>query len=106
MTEIIFHSCGVQSSESVFDQIMVAKGVYGASLYRDCKIWDVVAAQLLIEEAGGIFTDFYGKEMDYSDPLLKAQHSFSYCAADPMIHEQLQQIIHQWNTGLSDTHNG
>ena len=72
---------------------MVAKGKFGAYLNRSEKIWDDVALHILIEEAGGVYTDFFGKPMDYSHPLIKVKNNFTLCAAPTDLHRQLQTII-------------
>jgi myo-inositol-1(or 4)-monophosphatase len=73
--------------------MMVAAGKYGAYLNRTSKIWDNIAPQIIIEEAGGIFTDFFGQKIDYSDPLEKADQNFTMCTAAPALHQELQKII-------------
>lgn len=85
----------LRASGSVFDFAMVAKGKYGAFLMRRGKIWDCVAAQVIIEEAGGVFTDFLGNKIDYSNALEKSDEDFSCCATTPLLHAQIQQIIHK-----------
>lgn len=75
---------------------MIAEGKYGGLLNRTSKIWDNVAQQIIIEEAGGIYSDFFGNPMDYSDPLTKAKANFTFCAASPSLHEQLQTIIKEY----------
>ena len=74
--------------------MMVAKGSYGAMLNRTSKIWDNVAPQVIIQEAGGLYTDFFGKSIDYSDPLVKSSDNFTVCMGAPALHKQLQEIIH------------
>lgn len=101
LSKIIVQIRNLRSSNSVFDYMMVAKGKYGAYLSRTSKIWDNVAPQLIIEEAGGIYTDFFGKIIDYSDPLKKANHCFTFCAAPPTLHSLLQTIING-NNNVSD----
>lgn len=91
--DIILGIRNLRDSNSVFDTALVAKGVYGAALNRTSKIWDNVAVQSLIEEAGGVYTDFFGQPIDYSDPLSKADQNFTLCAGAPAIHRQLQKII-------------
>lgn len=85
----------LRDSSSVFDSMMVAKGRYGGYLSQNCKIWDNVGVQIIIEEAGGKFTGFFGEEMDYSDPFQKLKKIYTFCVAPPVLHEQLQKIIHQ-----------
>lgn len=70
-------------------------GKYGAMLNRTTKIWDNVALQPIIEEAGGIVTDFWGNQMDYSNALIRLNENFTICAASPELHKQLQEIIHK-----------
>lgn len=48
------------------------------------------------EEAGGLYTDFFGKAIDYTDPLTKPKDNFTVCAAAPILHQQLQKIIHEF----------
>lgn len=94
LSEIVLGIRNLRMSNSVFDVAMLAKGKYGGLLNKTSKIWDNVAQHILIEEAGGVYTDFYGKPLDYSNPTSKADLNFSQCAASPILHEKLQEIIH------------
>ncbi len=95
LAEIILASRNFRTSNSVFDILMVAQGNYGGALNRTSKIWDNVAPHILIEEAGGLYTDFLGKPIDYSQPLTKIDTNYTFCAASPQLHRQLQDIIHK-----------
>ncbi len=94
IAEIILNVRSIRSTNSVYDAVLVAEGKYAAFLHRNSKIWDNVAQQVMIEEAGGLYTDFFGKPIDYSDPLQKTETVYTWCAAAPDIHRQLQEIIH------------
>lgn len=93
MAEIILSSRNLRNTGSCYDAILLAKGKIGGYLNRTSKIWDNVAEQILIEEAGGTYTDFFGNPMDYSRSLTKADINFTFCAAAPDLHEALQKII-------------
>ena len=97
LANIVLGIRNLRAAGSVFDGIMVAKGKYGGYLNRTSKIWDNVGQQVIIEEAGGIHTDFFGKPMDYSNPLSKAKKNFTWCIGAPEIHKQLQKIIHKFS---------
>ncbi len=45
---------------AALDMVHVAAGVYGGFFEFDLHLWDVAAGALVIEEAGGIVTDFKG----------------------------------------------
>lgn len=94
LSKIVLGIRNLRSSNSAYDFSLLIEGKYGAFLNQTSKIWDNVAAQVLVEEAGGVYTDFYGKQIDYSNPLSKADINYTYCAASPKLHKQLQEIIH------------
>lgn len=93
--EVVLHIRNLRTSNSAFDAVMIAEGRYGGLLNRTSKIWDNVAQQLLIEEAGGVYTDFFGKPIDYTNPLERVNDNYTFCAGSPALHKQLQDIIHQ-----------
>lgn len=97
LAEIVLNIRNLRTTNSAFDSVMVARGKYGAILSQTSKIWDNVAQQVIIEEAGGIYTDFYGKAIDYSNPLEKALDNFTYCAGSPILHKQLISIINNYD---------
>lgn len=67
---------------------MVASGEMAAVINGRDSLQDMPAAQLIIEEAGGIVTDLAGKRHDFSKPKLDG-----FLAADPQIHSQLVRLI-------------
>ncbi len=91
--KIILNIRNLRMSNSAYDIVQVAMGKYGAFLNLTTKIWDNVALQPIIEEAGGIVTDFWGQKMDYTQALDKNAQNYTICAAAPEIHRQLQEII-------------
>lgn len=91
--ELVLHIRNLRASGSVYDTMMVAKGKYGGFLSQAGKIWDNVAMHVIIEEAGGIYTDFFGKPMNYTNALKRTKETFTWCAAAPQLHIQLQKII-------------
>jgi len=93
LAKIILNIRNLRTSNSVFDTAMLAKGNYGACLNRTSKIWDNVAQQIIIEEAGGLYTDFFGNKIDYSRAIYQSQDNFSFIAASTILHEQLIKII-------------
>lgn len=85
------------SNSTAFDVMMVASGRYGAAMYKgrkvnSSKIWDNVGPQIIVTEAGGLYTDFYGDPISYANPL-QSVDGYSRCAGAPVLHEQLQDII-------------
>jgi myo-inositol-1(or 4)-monophosphatase len=94
LAEIILNVRNIRVGGSVRDDILLAKGNYGACLFRSSKIWDNVGTHVLIEEAGGLYTDFFGNPMNYTNATLRSDENFTVCAAPPALHRTLQEIIH------------
>ncbi len=93
LAEIVLNIRNLRTSNSVFDAAMVSKGNYGAFLNRTSKIWDNVAQQIIIEEAGGVYTDFFGNAINYSNALFRPQDNFTFLATSPTLHQKLLKII-------------
>lgn len=83
---------GIRMSNSIFDCMMVAKGVYAASMHRRNRIWDCVAPHVIIQEAGGTFSTMEGKIPDYQDPLTKTTQVYSMLACAPDFHRTITDI--------------
>jgi len=88
----------LRSTNSCYDGMMVAKGKVGGYLNQSMRIWDIAPLQIVVEEAGGVVTDFYGQKLDYKNHLKESNDNFTICAAPPILHSELQKIIHDSNT--------
>lgn len=64
----------------------VAAGRVDIYLERNLKPWDYAAAIVIIEEAGGIITDYQGQAIDISGPC-------DILAANKVVHEKLRMNV-------------
>jgi len=81
------------SNCTAFDGSYVASGRYGLALNTRSYIWDCVPLHIVVEEAGGIFTDNLGETTDYSDCTKRYKQYFRFCTGAKGIHEQVQALI-------------
>lgn len=93
LAEIILNIRNLRTTNSAYDMVQVASGKYGAYINKTTKLWDNVAIQPIIEESGGVVTDYWGKPIDYSNPLSKVSQYFTICAGAPILHKSLVDII-------------
>ncbi|MFW5695693.1 MAG: inositol monophosphatase family protein [Alkalispirochaeta sp.] len=93
--EIVLNVRNLRSANSAFDQMMVARGAYGACLNRSSRIWDNVAPAIIIQEAGGRYTDFFGQPMDFTISDDAINRTYTWCTANPTLHDSIQEIIHR-----------
>lgn len=78
------------------DGMYVAEGVYGGRLNMTSRIWDNVGPQVIVEEAGGLWTDIDGNPLDYTDPLGRIGQNFTCATASPALHTQLVDLVKTW----------
>ncbi|MFW6382079.1 MAG: inositol monophosphatase family protein [Bacillota bacterium] len=52
-----------RTGAAAFDLCQVARGVFSGFWEIELKLWDIAAGILLVEEAGGIITDFKGNKL-------------------------------------------
>ena len=81
------------TGSTVFHLGLVASGVLAGAFAKRCKIWDVAAGALLVQEAGGVITNPTGQELfPYSfdaDPSANVP----FLAAARAVHSQLLDSI-------------
>lgn len=68
-----------------YSYAFVARGSAEAVIDVDLKPWDLAAAKVIIEEAGGRFTDFSGRSTIYGGTAV---------ASNGSIHDQVLRVIH------------
>jgi len=69
------------------DLASVAAGRFDGFWEMKLKPWDIAAGILLVQEAGGLVTDFDGRKMTLD--------SLECLASNRLIHEEMQQILQQ-----------
>ncbi len=72
---------------TVVQLVDVACGRLDANVQQQGRIWDLAAAGLIVEEAGGRFTDWHGRPV-FPFPSLTVEHTATLAAA-PNVHRPL-----------------
>lgn len=67
------------------DLCYVAAGRFDAYFEEDLKPWDIAAGMLIVQEAGGMVSDYYGNPVDYS--------RCDIVASGPGIHAVLLELL-------------
>ena len=93
LADIALNCRNIRTTNSAVDQMMVARGTYGASLNQSSRIWDNVAPAIIIEEAGGIYTDFHGRPVRFRVQQSSMTDRYTWCTAAPMLHTRLQELL-------------
>ena len=67
---------------------LVASGAFAAAVAWECRLWDVAAGWLLIDEAGGVCTDWGGGSLVPFAEEAYAGNEVPFVAAGPESHER------------------
>ncbi|MFA3782766.1 inositol monophosphatase family protein [Melioribacteraceae bacterium 4301-Me] len=70
---------------AALDMCYVASGIFDGFWEVQINPWDIAAGKLIVEEAGGLVTDFNGKPMDVFSPQMLASNGY--------IHNSMLQIL-------------
>ncbi len=74
-----------RSGSAAYEMCLIASGQLEAFFCYTLKPWDVAAAKLIIEEAGGMVTNFKGKECN-----IFAEH---FVASNSLVHKELLKYL-------------
>jgi myo-inositol-1(or 4)-monophosphatase len=69
---------------------LVAAGEFNSVIYGDRYPWDVAAMKVLVEEAGGICTDFAGNDQRYDENIN------GFIASNRLIHDDLLMLVEKF----------
>lgn len=70
---------------AVYNIISVSTKRFDAMISHTCKIWDVAAGVVIVQEAGGLVTDFEGKPITLD--------SKSFIATNKITHEEVLELV-------------
>ena len=93
LEKLVLNIRNLRCSNSAFDTALFLKGSYAASINQSSKVWDNVAQQILCSEAGALYTTFAGAPLDYAQALTEVNKNYTWCAANPSLHQQIQKLI-------------
>ena len=81
---LVDHSSRQRSYGDYFGYTFVARGQAEAMIDVDLKPWDLAALKIIIEEAGGRFTDFQGQPTAFGGSAI---------ASNGLVHDEIRQLI-------------
>lgn len=94
LQKIVSACRNLRATNSAVDDCYVASGKFGASLNQQTMIWDDAAPSLIVEEAGGVYTDIDGKPINFETSKETYLQNYTSFAATPTLHKQIMQLIH------------
>jgi len=85
----------LRSTNCVLDFCYTADGKLGACINQTTKIWDIAGPALIIEEAGGVFSDFKGNNIDFMVDEKTYDRNFTIVCSNKTLHKKVIELINQ-----------
>jgi fructose-1,6-bisphosphatase/inositol monophosphatase family enzyme len=68
-------------------------GRLGGCINQTTKIWDIAPPYLIVKEAGGIFTDINGNDIDFSFNESDYEKNFTMVCSNKILHAKIMELI-------------
>jgi myo-inositol-1(or 4)-monophosphatase len=91
--EIIRNVRNIRGTNCLVDFCYVADGRLGGYINHSCKIWDIVAPGLIIQEAGGIMTHLDGSNLDFDLSIDNYLRNYKIIATANHLHKPIMKIV-------------
>lgn len=93
LVEVLRHVRNVRSTNSLIDPAFTSDGRFGGMLNRNTRLWDIAAPSLIIEEAGGVYTDIQGEKIVFDISESAATRQYAVVAGSPALHKEMLDIL-------------
>jgi myo-inositol-1(or 4)-monophosphatase len=83
----------VRATNSLVDAAYVADGRLGGMVNRSTRVWDIAAPSLIVQEAGGRYTDVAGAALRFNLSAAAGERVYQVLAAAPPLHRQMLEVL-------------
>ncbi|MCW7539489.1 inositol monophosphatase [Aquabacterium sp. A7-Y] len=83
----------IRATNCLLDAAFTSEGRIGGMLNWSCRVWDVAAPSLIVQEAGGRYTDIEGNELHFETSLECLEREYAVVAGAPRLHAEVLQLV-------------
>jgi len=91
--ELVQHIRNLRATNCLMDFCYTADGRLGGCINQSTRIWDIAGPALLVEEAGGVFTDAQGLPIQYMLNESDYGKNYTVAGSNKTLHVQIIQLI-------------
>jgi myo-inositol-1(or 4)-monophosphatase len=95
VTNLVRRTRNVRATNSLVDAAFTADGRLGGFLNQQLHLWDIVAPLLVVQEAGGVYTDLAGQPLRLDLSSSAATREYAGLAGAPQLHREVVEIVAQ-----------
>jgi myo-inositol-1(or 4)-monophosphatase len=90
---LLNHVRNVRATNCLVDFALTIDGRLGGVVNHSTRIWDIAAAAIILQEAGGQLTDLEGKPLDFSLAPNVCDRTYAVMGANPVLLSQLRELL-------------
>lgn len=83
----------IRTTNSLIDAAFTADGRLGGMINQSTRLWDIAAPMLIVQEAGGSYTDVVGQRLDLDLSATAGAREYSVLAGAPGLHEEVAAMV-------------
>jgi myo-inositol-1(or 4)-monophosphatase len=95
LAQLVHRARNVRGTNSLVDAAFTADGRFGGFYNQNMHLWDIVAPMLVVQEAGGLYTDPLGQPLQLDLSATAAEREYAGLAGAPALHRQVAEIVAQ-----------
>jgi myo-inositol-1(or 4)-monophosphatase len=85
----------IRATNSLFDAAYTAEGRLGGMLNQSTRLWDIAAPMLIVQEAGGLYTNVTGQSLDLDISATAAEKENAVLAGAPLLHREVAAMVRE-----------
>lgn len=85
----------VRATNSLMDPAYTAEGRLGGMINQSTRLWDIAAPMLIVQEAGGCYTDVHGGRLNLDISRSAGAKTYAVLAGAPALHVQVMAIVRE-----------
>jgi myo-inositol-1(or 4)-monophosphatase len=91
--QLLNHVRNVRATNCLIDFALTIDGRLGGFVNHSTRVWDVAAAALVLQEAGGQMTNLDGKPLNFSPGPDVCERNYAVMGANPVLLSQLVELL-------------
>jgi myo-inositol-1(or 4)-monophosphatase len=96
----------IRATNSLMDPAYTAEGRLGGMLNQSTRLWDIAAPMLIVQEAGGLYTDLTGQQLDLDISESAADKEYAVLAGAPQLHSEVAALVRETRLHCKTDHAG
>ncbi len=95
LTQLLRRVRNIRATNSLVDPACTADGRLGGMLNHSTRIWDIAAPMLIVQEAGGLYTDIFGRPLSLDVSHAAAAQEYAVLAGAPTLHASVAAWVRE-----------